>query len=87
MEQYEVIIGACGTRVWVNGPDGSNLGRFSKHFGMDVHTSVTEQMAGASQCLHCTHSKPSERDWLDFCDLMEKYYGIVIPPSSIRFSS
>lgn len=84
-DQFEIIVGACGSRVWVNGPDGSNVGRFSKTFGMDVHTTTTEQMAGASQCLHCTHEKPSEQDWIEFCSLMKKHYAVDIPLDAIKF--
>lgn len=36
----QVQVSACGTTVWVHGLDGSTVGRFSKRFGMDVHTTA-----------------------------------------------
>lgn len=38
--------------VWVHALDGSTVGRFSKTFGIDAHTTATQQLLGASQCLH-----------------------------------
>lgn len=73
-----------GSTVWVHAIDGSTVGRFSKRFGLDIHTTVTQQMAGASQCLHCTHSPPGLNDWLKFCELMLHHHGIEVAPSLIR---
>ena len=70
-EQIEVR--ADRSTGWAHPLDGSTVGRFSKRFGMDVHRTITEQMAGASQCLHCTHERPNQSDWLKFCDLMQKH--------------
>ena len=74
LEQVE----SDGRTVWVHASDGSTVGRFSTVFGMDVHTTITQQMAGASQCLHCTHSKPSQADWQMFCDLVHQHHGILV---------
>ena len=71
--------------VWVHADDGSTVGRFSKVFGMDVHTTVTEQMNGASQCLKCTHEAPGLNEWNLFCDLMLDKYGISVDRSSLTF--
>ena len=35
--------------VWVHASDGSTVGRFGR-MGIDIHTSVTEQMNGAGHC-------------------------------------
>lgn len=72
-----------GSTVWVHAVDGSTVGRFSKSFGMDVHTTINEQLRGASQCLHCTHEKPQHADWLKFCELVYLHHGIVVEPSLI----
>ena len=44
----QVEASADGRTVWVHA-----VGRFSLQFGMDAHTTITEQLAGAAQCLHC----------------------------------
>lgn len=74
----QIDVSADRATVWVHALDGSTVGRFSKVFGMDVHRTVTEQMAGASQCLHCTHIRPSKADWLKFCELMLQHHGIEV---------
>lgn len=45
----EVAIVTNGSTVWVNDPYGC-LGRFGPR-GIDVHRSVTEQMADKGECL------------------------------------
>lgn len=52
-------------------------------FGMDVHTTATQQLQGESQCLHCTHTKPTHEDWLLFCRLMQERHGIDVPPGTL----
>lgn len=80
-----IQMSANGDTVWVHSPlDGSTVGRFDKRFGMDAHTTVTQQLEGASQCLHCTHEKPSQQDWLTFCELMAKHHQIEVDPSILR---
>ena len=78
-----VQVSPDGRTVWVHAPDGSTVGRFSTVFGMDVHTSVTAQLAGAEQCLHCTHTKPGLEHWNQFCDLIQANYAIVVDRSLI----
>lgn len=85
MHDDQIQVGADGRTVWVHGPDGSTVGRFSKTFGMDVHTTVTEQLAGVGQCLHCTHERPTLQDWLKFCELMKAHYQIDVPQDLIAF--
>lgn len=82
MDQVEVS--ENGVTVWVHGQDGSTVGRFSKMFGMDVHTTLSEQLKGAAECLHCTHTRPTADDWMQFCDLIEQHYGINVPKDLIR---
>lgn len=73
-----------GKTVWVDALDGSTVGRFSKVFGMDVHRTATDMLKGKGQCLHCTHSKPTQDDWLQFCALMMKHHGIQVETSLIK---
>lgn len=83
----QIQVSGDRSTVWVHGPDGSTVGRFSTRFGMDVHTTVAQQMQGASQCLHCTHFAPKHADWLRFCSLMWDHYGIVVPPDILSSQS
>lgn len=90
-EQDHVQVAADRSTVWVHAHDGSTVGRFSLRFGIDVHTTITQQLQGASQCLHCTHSAPTHDDWLLFCHLMHQHHGIVVSsdilsPQSFQWS-
>lgn len=80
-----VQVSADRSTVWVHADDGSTVGRFSKRFGMDVHNTVTAQLAGASQCLHCTHEPAGEDQWLEFCRLMHQHHGIVVDAGLMLF--
>lgn len=84
-EDLHVQVSEDGNTVWVHALDGSTVGRFSKTFGMDCHTTVTEQLAGAGQCLHCTHEPPGPAEWDLFCDLMHKHHGITVNRQAISF--
>lgn len=83
----QVQVSADGSTVWVHALDGSTVGRFSRRFGLDVHATVTQQLAGASQCLHCTHTSPSHGDWRLFCSLMLQHHEIAVDEGLMRFSS
>lgn len=65
--------------VWVHAMDGSTVGRFDWRFGIDVHSTVTDQLAGRSQCLHCTHAPPTQSDWEEFRQLMWRHHGAYVP--------
>lgn len=82
----QVQVSADGTTVWIHTPDGSTVGRFSTRFGMDVHTTASDQLNGASQCLHCTHKKPGRIEWLEFCALIEMHYGIKVNVNLLSFT-
>jgi hypothetical protein len=86
-EDYEIQLDALKRRIWINGPDGSNVARFDNRFGMDIHRSVTEQMNGAPQCLHCTHKKPTVVEWDDFRRKVEHYFGVAVPFYSVDILS
>lgn len=85
--EEQIEVSPDGKTVWVHALDGSTVGRFSKVFGMDIHTSITEQMSGAPQCLHCTHSRPTKQDWLEFCHLLNQHYSIKIAHDLIDFEN
>ena len=80
-----VQVSADRSTVWVHADDGSTIGRFSRRFGMDVHTTVTAQLAGASQCLHCTHTPAGKAEWMEFCRLMKEHYGIEVGDMLMSF--
>lgn len=83
--ENQVQVSADRKTVWVHAYDGSTVGRFSKVFGMDVHTTITEQLQGAGQCLLCTHEAPGQVEWDEFCDLMQARYGITVDRSTVTF--
>lgn len=85
LAEHQVQVSEDRATIWVHALDGSTVGRFSKTFGMDVHTTITEQLSGAVQCLHCTHEKPTEDDWFEFCNLMKQHYGIEVNKSLLQF--
>ncbi len=86
MSGHQVQVSADRSTVWVHSRrDGSTVGRFSKSFGMDIHTTVGQQMQGQPQCLHCTHQAATERDWRKFIELMHQHHQIVVKPCLLSF--
>lgn len=82
---YGITASDTKDRVWINAADGSCIGRFSKRFGIDVHTTLSEQLDGAPQCLYCTHHPATEADWQDFRRAMKQHHGVIIPDTLISF--
>ena len=83
---HQIEVSPNGQTLWVNsGLDGSCIARFDKRFGMDIHRTGTEQMAGQGECLHCTHAPADEVDWHAFVTLVKHHYGVEIPIDAIRF--
>ncbi|KVD52828.1 hypothetical protein WI87_26235 [Burkholderia ubonensis] len=85
MTPYSIDVSSLGDTVWVTAYDGSCVGRFSKRFGIDVHRTVTEQLAGADQCLQCTHEPAGVNEWSVFREAIMKHYGIEVPVDAISF--
>lgn len=83
---YEISVSANGATLWVTGADGSCIARFSRHFGIDVHRTTAEQLAGASQCLFCTHGTAGRSEWEQFREAVRKHHGIDVPEDAITFS-
>lgn len=76
--EYKVQVSHSCDAVWVHASDGSTVGRFGK-MGIDIHTSVTEQMNGASQCDLCTHGRVTAHDWDTFRREALTRWGVAIP--------
>lgn len=79
-----IQVSADRRTVWVHALDGSTVGRFSKQFGIDVHRTMTEQLAGAGQCLACTHEPAAAEDWERFVALMKTHFAIEVPLDAIE---
>lgn len=84
---YEVLADTRQGKLWINGPDGSAFARFNMRTGIDIHRSATEQMAGGNQCLHCTHSKPTQDDWVFFQSKVKELWGITLPSDLFQFAA
>lgn len=82
---YDIDVSNDGRTVWVHSADGSCVGRFSKTFGLDVHKTAAEQMAGGSQCLHCTHEPAGSAAWEEFRAQIRANYNIEVPADLISW--
>ena len=61
---YQLELSVMRDRLWIHSTaDGSTVGRFGR-MGIDLHNTMTEQMAGKPQCRLCTHQRPTVADWL-----------------------
>lgn len=65
-------------KVWVHCSDGSTVGRFGRN-GIDMHTTVTEQLAGAGECRLCTHDAVTAEDWSLFREKARMWWCVDIP--------
>ena len=86
MKEYKIQYNECRPVVWVHASDGSTVGRFDKRSGIDIHRTVTEQMEGKSQCLHCTHGKTTQKEWDEFVDRSKELWGVVINRDFISYT-
>lgn len=84
--QSQVEVSSCGSTVWVHsGRDGSCIGRFSKRFGIDVHHTGTEQLAGSAECIYCTHGPAGPQDWARFCSEMKQHHDVEVDEQLVRW--
>lgn len=83
---YQVQISACRQTVWIHSSDGSTVGRFGR-MGVDLHNTVTEQMAGKPQCRLCTHGEPTLADWVMFRERALAWWGVDVPQNAINTHS
>ena len=80
--EYEVQISQHRDTVWVHCSDGSTVGRFGIG-GIDIHTTVTEQLNGASQCRMCgPHKSAGSEDWDFFREKAKEFWNVDIPSDS-----
>lgn len=67
-----------GRTVWVNAPDGMNVGRFGVR-AVDVHETTDKQLEGA-HCADCFVRTDSVwNDWQRFRDSMKRVHGFEMP--------
>lgn len=83
---FDIQVSSDGGTVWVTAADGSCVGRFSKAFGLDVHKSVADQVAGGSQCLHCTHEPAGPAVWNEFRVQVKAHHQIDVPADLVSWS-
>lgn len=76
--EYWLETSVLRDRVWLQASDGSTVGRFSPR-GIDLHNTITEQMAGMSECRMCTHGATSVEDWTFFREKAFEWWGIEVP--------
>lgn len=75
---YEIQLSEGRDAIWVHASDGSTVGRFGR-FGIDLHNTLTDQMAGMSECKLCTHGQPTPADWILFRQKCYEFYGVEVP--------
>jgi hypothetical protein len=66
-----------GKTVWVNGPDGMNVARFTRTpvgTAIDIHASAETQMSGARHCVAC-----GPGTWDEFKAGVQEHIGIEMP--------
>jgi hypothetical protein len=77
--KYELQTTPSRSAVWVHCDDGSTVGRFGRA-GIDIHTSITEQLAGASQCKLCgPHTSKGPETWELFRTKAKELWNIDVP--------
>lgn len=81
--RYSVQVDPRKERVWIHASDGCTVGRFSAKFGVDIHTSTSEQSSGKSQCLYCTHTRPNKADWDTFKSEALRLWGVKLEDNII----
>lgn len=80
---FELCLDGMGRKLWLNAADGSAVARFNVVTGVDIHNTATDQLKGMSECLWCTHEKPTLGVWIKFTDTINQRFGVVIPLNAI----
>ncbi|WP_445766802.1 hypothetical protein [Rheinheimera sp.] len=81
--EYAVEWSITNDAVWIHASDGSTVGRFGR-MGIDLHNTVTEQMAGKPQCRLCTHGKATQEDWALFREKALEWWGVNVPSNAFN---
>lgn len=76
--EYELQLSETRNALWIHASDGSTVGRFGR-MGVDLHTTISEQLEGKPQCRLCTHGRPTKEDWRLFRDKAYEWWGVVVP--------
>jgi hypothetical protein len=84
---YELQYSATKDTLWVHCSSGETVARYDTRFGMDIHTTIQEQINGKDQCLMCTHGKSNKEELDQFCDKVKELWGVEIDKSEINFLS
>jgi hypothetical protein len=66
-----------GRTVWINGPDGCSVGRFSAHGGIDIHRPAEEQRT-LGACLFCKPGPSGPDDYTQFLRLLGDLFGVEV---------
>lgn len=82
---YEVQYSENKEKLWVHCSTGETVARYDTRFGMDIHTTIQEQMNGKDQCLMCTHGKSNKKEFDSFCEKVKELWGVIIDKSKIEF--
>lgn len=75
---YELQLSDLRNALWVHSSDGSTVGRFGR-MGIDLHNTLTDQLAGMPECRLCTHGSPTVADWELFRERCLEWFGIDVP--------
>ena len=74
-EQSDYQIQSDDRVVWINGPDGMCVARFSRS-GIDIHHDYAKQVESGEQCLDCRHTDLADReDWAHFRSRVRELFG------------
>ena len=83
--RYEVQIAKNCKAIWVHCSDGSTVGRFGT-MGIDIHTSLIEQLNGAPQCRLCIHGESTLKDLRLFIEKAKEYWHVTINETDYSFA-
>lgn len=78
MMEYELEVAESRNTVWIHASDGSTVGRFGR-MGVDLHNSISEQLAGKPECRLCTHGRVTKEDWALFREKAKDFWGVTVP--------
>lgn len=82
---YQVQYSCDKLRIWVHCSSGETVARYDTRFGMDIHTTIKQQMDGENQCLMCSHGKSNLDEFNKFCDKVKELWGVKIDKTQIEF--
>lgn len=71
---HEILSDNTG-RVWVNGPNGAAVARYSPRAGRDVHQPLDVQRESGGECLDCS----PDPDFKTFAASVLQHYGVKLP--------